>query len=182
MIKVKINAKQLLGTKERFQKIAREVFNDKELLGEASLVAIGSIKLRTRLRKMPDGSQIKKLSRFTIEKRKELSSNGKNKTHGSFEASKSNLTFTGQFLDSLSAKINERLASFSLFFDGVHEPYKSKDGKNEGKRISNNEIYKKQKEFGRSVLVLNPDKKFYSRVTILARNALRRRLSQFRKK
>ena len=42
---------------------------------------------------MPDGSQIKKLNRFQSRKRKELSSNGKIK-HGSFEASKSNLTFT----------------------------------------------------------------------------------------
>lgn len=40
MIKIKINAKGLLITKERFKELAKDVFKDKELLAETASMAI----------------------------------------------------------------------------------------------------------------------------------------------
>lgn len=198
MIKIKINAKGLLTTKERFKELAKDVFKDKELLAETASMAIKLIRFRTRLGEMPDGSKIKELEGFTVRKRKELAENGENKTNPSYKAEKSNLTFTGELMNSLTSKVNTGKGTFSLFFDGDHEPYKSveiithknKNGSEtkekkifkEGKTQSNNDIFKKLKKGGRDILEFNPDETVLNRVNTLAKAALRRRLSQFRKK
>ena len=128
---------------------------DKAAQSHMSKIIIEDVKQTIREGKNPNkhgNSKIKRIKQSTIKRRKELAK--KNKTHSDYSASKSNLTLTGELIDSLTCKF-KRLKSgigFILSAKGVHKRYVGTKGKRVGKRVKNIEIIKAQAAMGRRVL------------------------------
>lgn len=92
----------------------------------------------------------------------------------------SNLTFTGQLLDSLTYKVEGMRRRVTLFFEGMHKPYKGVNGQPVDEPKSNAEIAKE----------LNADKRFHflfaseklkSVLQSTIKANMRRQLSNYRK-
>lgn len=144
----KINSKSV----EKLDKSIRDAF-DKVLSSKPMLDEIGNSitsdivdQTRNKAKSIPDASRLSPLSKEWIERRKKLSDY--NETDSTFSPTKSNLTFTGQLLNSLKHRILGK-GKIEAYFDGMHEPYKNKDGEPIGDEISNEDLATFVKEKGR---------------------------------
>jgi hypothetical protein len=128
--------------KQKFEKfLESDAWKD-----EAAALAIKKIKGETRLRRfIEDGSNQPPLSPSWIERRGELAK--VNPTGVSYGTAKSNLTLTGQLLESLK-RIPSR---FSVIIQamGDRQPYRNKDGSTAKSTPSNSQLAKYLAERGR---------------------------------
>ena len=85
-----------------------------------------------------------------------------NTTHPNYNPNKSNLTLTGELIDSIKCRFKKlrRGVGFTLQALGKHKKYKTKKGRSKAKRVSNSDIIAAQKALGRDVLgIRGPVKK-----------------------
>ena len=117
------------------------------------------------------GRGFKKLEKSTIRTRKYLAKH--NTTHSDYSPSKSNLTLTGELLDSLKAitKTVKSGMSFEISAKGVHSPYKPS-----GKAIKNFKIITYLKRMGRSPLAFS--KKMRKETLAVVRKEMRKSLKK----
>lgn len=111
---------------EIFAKAVRGALaGNKQLSNSITKLLIGII----RGGKLPSGKGIKPLAPTTIQRRRDLSK--KNRTHPDFSPRKSNLTFTGQFLDSFKATFERvgRKVLINIAPTGVHKALINLNGK-----------------------------------------------------
>jgi hypothetical protein len=108
--------------------------NSLSVYGEMATAAIRLIKGFTRSGKEASGGKyrsIKSLAESTINQRRRMARY--NKTSELFSPEKSNLTFTGQLIESvktLAIKVTQRMVVVGP--EGKRKPYKNKDGSNVG--------------------------------------------------
>lgn len=112
--------KGIKNLEETTKKIVRAGIEDKETMQQAGQIIQRSIVGSARTGKNPDGESFKPLSKAWIKRKARLSE--VNTTSEFYKKSRSNLSFTGQLLDSFSFSINKNILSF--FFKGNRKPYK----------------------------------------------------------
>lgn len=97
----------------------------------------------------PAGGEFPALSKEWIERREKLAA--VNSTHKDFSPSRSNLTFTGQLMDSLKTilKLTSNSAKIIMEYTGTHKGYIGLKGKR-GKAISNKRLAGYLQESGRN--------------------------------
>lgn len=141
--------------KEQIKKVKdllKKVRKDERWKKEASEVVINNIKISTRLGKnIKDSSKQPALERSTIEKRRHLAKS--NPKGISFKPEKSNLTMTGQLLNSLERKNDPERVVIGLSEE--RQPYLNKNGTKGKNPPSNEQIARYLKEQGREFLGFN---------------------------
>lgn len=138
--------------KKQFQKKVDKIIQSDEWKEIAADYAINQIQGKTRLQKSAkDNSPLKYISeehKKTKKKLAKLNSKGKN-----FGASKSNLTITGQLLESLKGQNKKR--SVEIEAKGERKPYKVSKNSYAKKTPSNEELVEYLKEKGFSFIGLS---------------------------
>lgn len=103
----------------------KNIIKDKELVNEIGAETASQIKLKTRSKleqyKQPE------LQSTTKEIRRKLISDGSGSEFSKAEVS--NLTLSGQLLDSISFTVNEAESTVTIFLKGDHKPYKNSSKK-----------------------------------------------------
>lgn len=126
MIKTKVRI-DLSKITKKLSKIEKG-FEDKRLLEPVADIAIKDIQRNTKatrgFNKSGDRDKLPGISEEWIERRKKLS--GTNATTGVYSPRRSNLSFTGQLLDSLKAKFRGR--KITIEPTGTRTPYKNLKG------------------------------------------------------
>lgn len=163
---------------DNLEKSVRDAFN-KAIRSKAMLTEIGDeivtdIKDQTqnKAKSIPLQSRLKSLSKAWVKRRARLAEF--NDTDPAYQATKSNLTFTGQLLNSLKHKILG-VGKLEVFFDGTHQPYKGVKGKNLGKPISNEDLAGYVAENGRPFVGIRP--LMQRKITRIVRTYVRRALN-----
>lgn len=108
----------------------------------------------------PNSARIRKIKKTTADRRRALARN--NNTHTHFSPSRSNLTFTGELIDSLRCTMKQagNHIVITLGAHGKHKRYTGVNGKKFGKQIDNQKIFEYQKEMLRDVIgIRGPAKK-----------------------
>lgn len=107
---------------------------------------------------LPSGKRIKKLKKTTVELRRKLAEI--NKTHPDFSPKKSNLTFSGQFLDSFKAIFERvgRVVQIKISPTGINKGGKNLD-RTRKRGISNEKIGEFQIALGRDYRPISNKKK-----------------------
>jgi hypothetical protein len=127
--KFKIDPAQVIKVEATILKAAQGIIDGQELKKEIGSVTVERIKYQTRLGK-PLSKQFKKsLEPDTVANRRYLARY--NSTHQAYKDTRSNLTLTGAFLDSLTYAI-EPSGDVKIYFEGDHPGYKTKTGRTEG--------------------------------------------------
>ena len=112
------------------------------------------------------------LEKSTIKNRDYLSRY--NKTSSFYRRDKSNLTFSGQLLDSLKYKTNLRKGTVTVAPSGTRSPYRRKDGKAiKGQANTNTEV---ARHVSGSRPFMGTSKEMKQSILVLVRRELRRRL------
>lgn len=170
----KLNKKSV----ENLDKSIRDAFN-KVIKSNAMLNEIGSeivfdIKDQTqsKAKSIPNKERLKPLTKAWI-KRKEFLSRF-NQTDPQYQLGKSNLTFTGQLLRSLTHKI-VGTGKVDVFFDGEHDPYVNADGESIGDSVGNQIIADGLAERGRPIVGIR--KLTARKITRIVRTYVRRALN-----
>jgi hypothetical protein len=126
MAKTKAEIKGLDVVSRDIKTFVRNIIKDKELLNQIGELASKQISLQTRAKqkdyKQPD------LQKSTVERRETLIKQGN--TSQFTKPKQSNLTLSGQLLDSITHKINQSSGFITLFFKEGRRPYKGKSGQN----------------------------------------------------
>jgi len=148
-VKLKLNQKSLdrleADTRERLTR----VLSNKEMLGEAGDMMIDMIRQNTRKGTSTVTDQkFAPLSKPWMKTRDKIASS--QGTHPTYSKRRSNLTLSGQLLDSLKRSVVGR--AVRIFFDGTHIPYRIQTKKGisrVGKLIKNSRLAQYVAEQGR---------------------------------
>lgn len=173
-MKVSLNAK---GLGSSFQKHLQVMKRNPELLKEVGDYTVAQIK--GRVRSMSDDYKMPDLKQNTKHIRRALSKNGKNETHKTFNKDRSNLTFSGELLDSLTHSANQATGNVTITVEGEHSRAQRKDGSYIGDAKSNKQIAKELAARGFRFLFLSEKVKDVLKYKVTAN--LRRQLSAYRK-
>lgn len=120
---LKFNEKTIDKAQADIQAKLKEIVKSPELLNEIGDIAIKDIQFQARRGKNPiTGGSFIPLSKKWIEKRQKISE--VTDVHEAFKANRSNITLTGQLLNSLRKYYTGN--KITLFFAGFHNPYKAK--------------------------------------------------------
>lgn len=138
------------NVKEAFQK----VINSKSMLNEVGQLVVTDVVEQTRNEKsIPlGGKDLKLLKDKWITRKDRIAS--VNSPDGNYEEGKSNLTFTGQLLNSFTWAI-EGAGKIKLFFKDVHSGYKTLSGTT-GKPIENQKLADYVAKAGRPFVGVRP--------------------------
>ncbi len=118
-----------------------------------------------------DNGVTPELSNDTIFSRLQLETS--NNTHPKYSASKSNLTFSGELIDSLVAKFLVRKLAFTIKANKKsHALYKNARGERKGTRVTNAQILAFQKDLGRDIEQIFSRVKFKAKVSGLLKQAI----------
>lgn len=155
-----------------------EILSSKEMLSEVGQFTVDRLKYQARLGKPANFARsTKPLESSTIRSRRYLAKH--NPTHETFEESRSNLTITGQFLDSLKYVVRGT-GLLEIFFDGTHKGYLSGTGKR-GKSIANEKLAEYLKDIDKRFAVfdssLNTNETFKTRIKTVVQRFIRRGLA-----
>lgn len=167
-MKVKWDTKKL--AKKINRKITKEM-RQAELGETVKDLLVASI--RTDAISPKTGRKFRALTKKTITNRKYLAKY--NSTHSEYSASKPNLTFTGELLDSLKASFHTSGdgVSFEIKPTGSHTPY----NRGGSKSTPNHEIIRHLKKMGRSPL--HWSKKMQKQIKALIRKEVNQALKKF---
>ena len=175
-MKTKVTITGVKEIKERLLKVARAGIESDETLKEVGNIVQKSIVGAARSGKDPEGNKFTPLSKSWIERKQKLSS--VNTTSSFYSKSRSNITFTGQLLDSFKFVINKSQLSLRFFFDGVRKPYRGLR-KAELDGIETNKELAARIEETRPFVILS--KKAEQMIIILVKRKIRQQLSNFKK-
>lgn len=119
-MKLKFNEQSISRVENETREKLKKIFQEPALLSQVADVAIKDIKFQARRGKNPiTGGNFIPLSKEWIKRRGELAKT--NTTNEAYKQNRSNITFTGQLLDSLSKKITR--SGISIIFSGIHRRY-----------------------------------------------------------
>lgn len=148
-MKLKLNQKSLDRLEADTKARLNRVLSNKEMLGEVGDMAIDMIRQNTRKgTSSVTDEKLAPLSKPWIQKRDRIASS--QGTHPAYAKKRSNLTLTGQLLDSLKRSVAGRMVT--IFFDGMHIPYRMQTRKGisrVGKLIKNSKLAQYVAEQGR---------------------------------
>lgn len=171
---VKITGAKEVGSNLR-KKLAAAVA-EKQHLESLALVVQKSIVGNARLGKDPDGNKFKELSESWIERKSKLSK--VNKPSEFYRKRKSNITFTGQLLDSFKYKIIQSTLTIEFFFQGLRRPYKGLRKESLETVATNKELASKIEQARPFVFISD---KVADVISNLIRRKIRQQLANFRK-
>lgn len=146
-MKIRFNPEMIKRAEDSIRDKLKKILQSEELLKQVSDAAIQDIKYQARRGIVTvDGKQTGRMSKLTpkwIKQRKKISES--TTTHEAFSPARSNITLSGQLLDSLSARVVKGKAktSIELYFAGDHKPYsvKGRNGiRRVGKQIKNSKL------------------------------------------
>lgn len=133
-VKFKFDRKRL---EAQIVKEIDQVIDADPLKKEIGLFVTDRIRYQARIQQpLNSDSKFKDIKQRTIEKREYLEKY--NKTHRTYEASRSNVTFTGQLLNSLGFNLVTR--GVELIFKGERTPYNTGPNSRENNPPSNAEV------------------------------------------
>ena len=176
-IRVKNGDKVSRSIRARYKKAAKKASRRKDYLE----VVLNTFKFQIQKSStLPNDKKVKKIGEKWRERRKKLSR--VNDTDRFYGAGKSNLTFTGQFINSFKIRVSD-LATIKIFPIGKHKGYKgtgrkagvpypnskAKKGKR-GKSVSNKDIARGQIDQGRDYTKVG--KKFLKKITTLFKTSI----------
>lgn len=124
MATVKING--LKNVKSSVEKLFEQIRTDKGLLDDVGANLVIQTQDFNRSGKSPSGTRHEPISDEWIERKEALKQ--KNNPAPYYRRGASNLTFTGQLLQSIKFKINQSAGSVYLYMSGTRKPYKNLDG------------------------------------------------------
>lgn len=142
--KFQFSKEDISNAEKSIQAKVKEIIREPELLNQIGEVVIQDIKRIARTGKDPKtGQRFKTLSPQWIREREKIEK--VTPTHETYRANRSNITITGQLLDSMTKRIVNgiRSASLLIYFAGIHRPYQAlrRNGiKRVGKPISNDKL------------------------------------------
>lgn len=152
------------------------VTDSKELKQEIGLFATDRIRFQARVKKpLNDSGSFPSLKKVTVEQREYLEKF--NTTDRTYQSGRSNLTFTGQLLNSVAFKTIRD--GIELFFKGSRRPYKTGPGSRAKKTPTNEELAEFLSKLGFEVFTkkgIEGDRKFNTQVNRIVRKFLRRSL------
>lgn len=160
--------KKAIGNIER--KI-KKTLSDKKLLNNIGEFLVEDIQNTTRKGRVVESEKFKgnpKLKPSTKKWRKKYSQ--VNPTDGAFSPNKSNLTFTGELIRSITHKISG--SKLTVFAKGKHSKYTGLKGNKIGKKVENSKILEYQAELGRQIMALTKNRA--ARIRGFIREAFRR--------
>lgn len=171
----KVFAKLESTIKDKMEK----VLASEPMLNEVGEMVTERIRYQARISKpLNNQDSFPKLKSSTIKTREYLSQY--NDTHETFDASRSNLTITGQLLDSLKHSIKSA-GVIVIAFTGMHRGYKTRTG--HGEDIQNARLARYLSEIGFDVFdsSIKDNKKIKARIKSIVLRYLRRGLEVSRR-
>lgn len=148
-MKLKLNQKSLDRLEADTKARLNRVLSNKEMLGEVGDMAIDMIRQNTRRgTSSVTDEKLAPLSKPWMKTRERIASS--QGTHPAYAKKRSNLTLSGQLLDSLKRSVAGRMVT--IFFDGMHIPYRMQTRKGisrVGKLIKNSKLAQYVAEQGR---------------------------------
>lgn len=118
-ISVKLDNKSVARVEKSVRESFEKVINNQNLLKDIGTVVIKDIQFQTRKTRK---GELKSLSDEWIDERKKIAK--ATATHPAYSARRSNLTLTGQLLDSLKI-IYSKAGEVIIEATGIHRPYKA---------------------------------------------------------
>lgn len=173
---IKIDLSQFTKIEDRIRSQAEVVLANPDLKKEVGDFAVERLRYQARTGSPYNAARDLPLLRdSTILHRTYLAKY--NPTHPTFEEGFSNLTITGELLDSLTW-IDQGNTLLKLAFTGMHKPYKGVNGKRISKTIMNETIarYLAEKGFKVFDISLESNKQFVSRIKTICLRYIRRGL------
>lgn len=172
------NPKAFVQIEKDLVNAVESILSSKEMMTEVGEFTVDRLRYQARVGKPANFARsTKPLESSTIRNRRYLAKH--NPTHETFEESRSNLTLTGQFLDSLTYAI-KGIGLLEIFFDGTHKGYLSGTGRR-GKSIANAKLagylIDIDKRFAVFDSSLNTNETFKTRVKSIVQRFLRRGLA-----
>ena len=144
-MKIKFNRDTINKAEGDIKDKLKKLFSEPALLSEVAEVAIKDIKFQAKRGKNPiTGGSFIPLSKKWIEQRGRI--DDVTPTDEAYRQNRSNITLTGQLLNSLSKRIVNKARSTAIwiYFAGMHKPYKVKGRNGQlrdvGKPISNDKL------------------------------------------
>ena len=173
--KFSIKPNQFLRVEQRLKKDVESILSSEALKTAIGEFSVERLRYQARLGKPLNASEsLPNLQPSTVKTRAYLAKY--NSTHPTYATARSNLTLTGELLDSLSYS---DLGDFKLkiSFKGEHSRYKSRNGYF-GKAIKNQTIAGYLAKLGFFIFdeTLNTKKQFINRISNIARQFIRRGL------
>ena len=164
------------GLPKEVAKGVRKVINSNELKTQVGVFSTERLRFQARIRKpLNDTNSFPELADTTILQRAYLQKF--NVPHPTYGTSRSNLTFTGQFLNSLGFERRNRGIEF--VWKGVRKPYRTGPNSRSRKALTNEDLASFLSELGFVPFTtkgINKDRKFLSQIRALVRRFLRRNL------
>lgn len=169
-----VKIKGLDGVRAMVRRIFEETRSDTGLLKEIGEITSDQVRGFTRSgTSVATGKSFPPLKPSTIKNREYLAKY--NSTHSAYSPSKSNLTLTGELLDSVqTSKVFK--GSVTVEPKGTHKPYKTKTGK--GKSVENAKIFEYLEDKGFEVFSFGQEfrRRLQARVNVLIKSTLRRKI------
>lgn len=143
MAQFKTKVPSLANVRSNVKKIFSEVVKDPDTLNEIGSTLVDQNKKAIRSGVDVGGSlltktRLPKLSPKWVERKEKLRST--NEASEYYRKGASNLTFTGQLVDSIKHKIEQSKGTVVIFISGKRKPYKNLKGRNEKDNPSNEEV------------------------------------------
>ena len=145
MFKVSINQESIQRVEKNIKDAFNKVIRNQQMLNELGETIVVDIQGTNRSGKSPKGNKHPTLAESTIRNRRYLAKY--NPTHPTYSEKRSNVTITGELLDSLNSKTTGP-GKLQIEAEGNHSQYKGKT-KSIGKEIANEKLvgYLKDKGF-----------------------------------
>jgi hypothetical protein len=126
-MRLKFNKQSLRMLESDTKARINRVISNKELLNEVGTLAVETLKFTARKGISPEtGSRFNGLSKEWKDEREKIAE--ATPTHPAYSKSRSNLTLTGQLMDSIrhSSAVTYRSIIIRIFLAGTHKPYRKK--------------------------------------------------------
>lgn len=138
MLKFKLNDQSVKDAQDSISAKVKQIISDKELLTQLGNTIVTDVKFQTRRGvSSKTGEKLRPLTKEWVDRRSKIASS--TGTADTYSARRSNLTLTGQLLDSFQVvAINK--AKVILNFVGIHKPYTNVGGKKVGREIPNEKL------------------------------------------
>lgn len=169
-----------LTLEKKFRDQMEKVLSSDAFLKEVGQFAVERIAYQARTSKPTnDSASFPSLKASTIKSRKQIAKH--NPTHQAYEPARSNLTITGQFLNSLKYAL-VKAGVIKIGFEGMHNGYALANG-GRTEKISNERLrgYLAEKGFVVFDKSLNDNKTFKARIKSIALRYVRRGLAVSRR-
>jgi hypothetical protein len=177
-IEIKIDSAQFTKVESQLREAATDILSGSALKKEVGDFAVERLKFQARTGKpFNDRKEFPLLHDSTIDKRIYLAKY--NKTHPTYEDGFSNVTLTGEFLDSLGWRDEGGSGAFlSLAFTGMHKFYVGAKGQRISKPLGNDTLAKYLAAKGFKVFddSLQTNKQFIGRIKTICMRYIRRGL------